>query len=135
MVAVVAAIVFLESGRREIPVQYAKRVVGSESMGDRAPIPLENQYSRRHPPIFASSIIAFSGDHHRFSIRAWVKAIGPSWRRGRSCTVDYVGLILFFCFFYTLVVLNPVDMADNMKNTEVSFRHSSMPRPPTHLQV
>ncbi len=117
MVGVVAAIVFLESGRRKIPVQYAKRVVGRRVYGGQSThIPLKINTAGVIPPIFASSIIAFPATIAGFIQYPWVKSIGEQLAPGSVLyTLLYVGLIVFFCFFYTAVVLNPVDMAENMK--------------------
>ncbi len=117
MLAVVAAIVFLESGRRKIPVQYAKRVIGRRVYGGQSThIPLKINTAGVIPPIFASSIIAFPATIAGFFETPWIKSLGAQLAPGSLLyTVLYVGLIIFFCFFYTAVVLNPVDMADNMK--------------------
>jgi preprotein translocase subunit SecY len=117
MLFVVAAIVFLESGRRKIPVQYAKRVIGRRVYGGQSThIPLKINTAGVIPPIFASSIIAFPATIAGFIQVDWVQAIGSQLAPGSLLyTLLYVGLIVFFCFFYTAVVLNPVDMADNMK--------------------
>ncbi len=117
MLAVVAAIVFLESGRRKIPVQYAKRVVGRRVYGGQnTHIPLKINTAGVIPPIFASSIIAFPATITGFIEVPWVQSIGAQLAPGSLIyTLLYVSLILFFCFFYTAVVLNPVDMSDNMK--------------------
>src|ERR671910_574583 len=117
MFGVVAAIVFLESGRRKIAVQYAKRVIGRRVYGGQSThIPLKINTAGVIPPIFASSIIAFPATIAGFFETPWIKAIGAQLSPGSLLyTLMYVGLILFFCFFYTAVVLNPVDMADNMK--------------------
>lgn len=117
MIAVVAAIVFLESGRRKIPVQYAKRVVGRRVYGGQSQhIPLKINTAGVIPPIFASSLIAFPATIAGFIQVPWVQSIGAQLAPGSVLyTLLYVGLIIFFCFFYTAVVLNPVDMADNMK--------------------
>ncbi|HEX9741565.1 MAG TPA: preprotein translocase subunit SecY [Nitrospiraceae bacterium] len=117
MLGVVAAIVFLESGRRKIPVQYAKRVVGRRVYGGQSThIPLKINTAGVIPPIFASSIIAFPATIAGFIQYPWVKTIGEQLAPGSVLyTLLYVGLIVFFCFFYTAVVLNPVDMAENMK--------------------
>ena len=86
-------------------------------MGDRAlDIPLKINTAGVIPPIFASSIIAFPATITGFFETPWIKAIGAHLAPGSLLyTLMYVGLIVFFCFFYTAVVLNPVDMADNMK--------------------
>jgi preprotein translocase subunit SecY len=117
MVAVVGAIVFLESGRRKIPVQYAKRVIGRRVFGGQSThIPLKINTAGVIPPIFASSIIAFPATIAGFIQIPWVQSIGAQLAPGSLVyTLMYVGMIIFFCFFYTAVVLNPVDMADNMK--------------------
>ncbi len=117
MLAVITAIVFLESGRRRVPVQYAKRVIGRRVYGGQSThIPLKINTAGVIPPIFASSIIAFPATITSFVQVPWVQALGAHLAPGSAVyTLLYVGLIIFFCFFYTAVVLNPVDMADNMK--------------------
>lgn len=117
MIAVVSAIVFLESARRKIPVQYAKRVVGRKVYGGQSThIPLKINTAGVIPPIFASSIIAFPATITGFIQIPWVHDISRQLAPGSVLyTFLYVGMIVFFCFFYTAVVLNPVDMADNMK--------------------
>ncbi|MBI5411152.1 MAG: preprotein translocase subunit SecY [Nitrospirae bacterium] len=117
MLGVVAAIVFLESGRRKVPVQYAKRVIGRRVYGGQSThIPLKINTAGVIPPIFASSIIAFPATIAGFIQVPWVQSLGAQLAPGSLLyTLLYVGLIVFFCFFYTAVVLNPVDMADNMK--------------------
>ncbi len=117
MLAVMAAIVFLESGRRKIAVQYAKRVVGRRVYGGQnTHIPLKINTAGVIPPIFASSIIAFPATITSFIQVPWVQSFGAQLAPGSLLyTLIYVSLIIFFCFFYTAVVLNPVDMADNMK--------------------
>ncbi len=117
MLVVVAAIVFLETGRRKIPVQYAKRVIGRRVYGGQSThIPLKINTAGVIPPIFASSLIAFPATIAGFIQVPWVQAIGDQLAPGSVLyTLMYVGLIIFFCFFYTAVILNPVDMADNLK--------------------
>jgi len=117
MAGVVTAIVYLESGRRKVPVQYAKRVVGRRVFGGQnTHIPLKINTAGVIPPIFASSIIAFPATIAGFIQVPWVQAIGAHLAPGSLVyTMMYVSMILFFCFFYTAVVLNPVDMSDNMK--------------------
>ncbi len=117
MILVIAAIVFLETGRRKIPVQYAKRVVGRRVFGGQSThIPLKINTAGVIPPIFASSIIAFPATIAGFITISWVRNIGTMLApRSVTYTILYVSLIVFFCYFYTAVVLNPVDIADNMK--------------------
>lgn len=117
MIGVIAAIVFLETGRRKIPVQYAKRVVGRRVFGGQSThIPLKINTAGVIPPIFASSIIAFPATIAGFIQYQWVQDFGKMLAPGSvTYTALYVGLIIFFCYFYTAVVLNPVDISDNMR--------------------
>ena len=117
MVGVIGAIVFLETGRRKIPVQYAKRVVGRKVFGGQSThIPLKVNTAGVIPPIFASSIIAFPATIAGFVQVPWVQHIGTMLAPGSvTYTLLYVGMIIFFCYFYTAVVLNPVDISDNMR--------------------
>jgi len=118
MVGVILAIVYLESGRRKIAVQYAKRVVGRQVFGGQSThIPLKINTAGVIPPIFASSLIALPATLAGFIPTVpWVKSIGENLSPGSVFyTLLYALLIIFFAFFYTAVVLNPVDMADNMK--------------------
>ena len=117
MVGVIGAIVFLETARRKIPVQYAKRVVGRRVFGGQSThIPLKINTAGVIPPIFASSIIAFPATIAGFVQIPWVQDFGKMLAPGSiTYTVLYVGMIIFFCYFYTAVVLNPVDISDNMR--------------------
>ncbi len=117
MVVVVAAIVFLESGRRKVPVQYAKRVIGRTSIWRaKHAHSTENQYSGSDSAYFRIVDYRISCDDCRVFRDALDQGFGAQLAPGSLLyTLMYVGLILFFCFFYTAVVLNPVDMADNMK--------------------
>jgi preprotein translocase subunit SecY len=117
MVAVIAAIIFMERGQRRIPVQYAKRVVGGAmSGGQNTHMPLKLNTSGVIPPIFASSILMFPATLAGFSNASWVMWLKDQLSRGALLyTVLYVGMIVFFAFFYTAVVFNPKDTADNLK--------------------
>jgi preprotein translocase subunit SecY len=119
MMAVVGAIVFLESGRRKLSVQYARRVVGNRVYGGQSThIPLKVNTAGVIPPIFASSLIAFPATIAGFFAVPWVQSIATSLSPGQFLyTVCYVSLIVFFAFFYTAVVLNPADIAENMKKS------------------
>ncbi len=119
MAFLVGAIVFLESGRRKLSVQYARRVVGNRVYGGQnTHIPLKINTAGVIPPIFASSLIAFPSIIAGFSSIPWVKSMSTALSPGQPLyTLVYVTLIVFFAFFYTAVVLNPVDMADNMKKS------------------
>ncbi len=117
MVGVIAAIIFMERGQRRITVQYAKRVVGRRVYGGQnTHLPLKINTSGVIPPIFASSIIMFPATIANFVAVPWVKSIAQSLTPGHwAYSFLYVGFIVFFCYFYTAVVFNPIDVADNMK--------------------
>jgi preprotein translocase subunit SecY len=117
MVGVIMAIVFMERGQRKVPVQYAKRVVGKKVYGGQSThLPLKINTSGVIPPIFASSILMFPTTVTSFIDVPWVKAFSAQMAPGSALyTGLYVGMIFFFCFFYTAVVFNPVDVADNLK--------------------
>lgn len=117
MVAVVAAIIFVEQGQRRIPVQYAKRVVGRRMYGGQSThLPLKINMSGVIPPIFASSIMMFPATITSFITIPWVQNIVSALTPGNPIyELLFVGMIFFFCYFYTAVTFNPVDVADNMK--------------------
>ncbi len=117
MVGVVGAIVFIERGQRKIPVQYAKRVVGRKVYGGQSThLPLKINTSGVIPPIFASSIIMFPATVAGFIAVPWVQGVAQQLSPGSTVyTLIYVGLIFFFSYFYTAIVFNPVDIADNLK--------------------
>jgi len=117
MLAVVAFIIFVEQGQRRIPVQYAKRMVGRKMYGGQSThLPLKINTSGVIPPIFASSIIMFPATIANFIDIPWVQAISSSLTPGGIIyNLLFVGFIFFFCYFYTAVTFNPVDVADNMK--------------------
>jgi preprotein translocase subunit SecY len=117
MVVVVGVIVFVERGQRRIQVQYARRVVGRRMYGGQSThLPLKVNTSGVIPPIFASSLLMFPATIASFTTNEWVRwgaqIITPgNWGHD----LVYVGLIIFFCYFYTAVTFNPVDVADNLK--------------------
>jgi len=117
MVAVVAVIVYVETAQRRIPVQYAKRVVGRKMYGGQSTfLPLKINTSGVIPPIFASSIIMFPATIANFIQYPIMKKISAMLSPSSVLyIVLYVGMIFFFCYFYTAIVFNPVDVADNMK--------------------
>jgi len=117
MVAVVAAIIFMERGHRKIPVQYAKRVVGRRIYGGSSThLPLRVNTSGVIPPIFASSLLMFPATIANFVDQPWAQSIAMMLSPGAFVyDAFYILLIIFFCYFYTAVQFNPVDVADNMK--------------------
>jgi preprotein translocase subunit SecY len=117
MLAVIAIIVFVERGQRRIPVQYAKRVVGRRIYGGQSThLPLKVNTAGVIPPIFASSLIIFPATIAQFLNVPFLTYL-TSWLRPGTLVYEslYVALIVFFCYFYTAVTFNPVDVADNMK--------------------
>ncbi|MEF9475160.1 MAG: preprotein translocase subunit SecY [Candidatus Mariimomonas ferrooxydans] len=117
MIAVVGIIVFVERGQRKIPIQYAKRVVGRKVYGGQSThLPLKVNTAGVIPLIFASSVIMFPATIASFIAIPWVQAIAGQLAPGTLFyTLIYVGMIFFFCYFYTAIIFNPVDIADNLK--------------------
>jgi preprotein translocase subunit SecY len=117
MVAIVGAIIYMERGQRKIPVQYAKRVVGRKVYGGQSThLPLKVNTAGVIPPIFASSIIMFPATVAGFIAIPWVQSIAGQLSPGKVLyTTIYIGMIIFFAYFYTAIIFNPVDIADNLK--------------------
>jgi preprotein translocase subunit SecY len=119
MVGVVGAIVFVERGQRRITVQYAKRVVGRRMYGGQSThLPLRVNTSGVIPVIFASSIIAFPQTIASFfqANNPWMQAVSEQLHWGMPLyNLLYVSFIIFFCYFYTAIVFNPDDVAENMR--------------------
>ena len=120
MIAVVGFIVLVERGQRRIPVQYAKRVVGRRMYGGQTThLPLKINTAGVIPPIFASSIIMFPATIANFmDVKQfpWVHTIVSFLSPGSVVyELIFVAFVIFFCYFYTAVHFNPVDVADNMK--------------------
>ncbi|MFI5021837.1 MAG: preprotein translocase subunit SecY [Alphaproteobacteria bacterium] len=119
-VAVVGAIVFIERAQRRIIVQYPKRQMGSRVFGgDSSHLPLKLNASGVIPPIFASSLLLLPVTIAGFSGTQgpeWLSEITAYLGHGRPLyMVGYVALIVFFCFFYSSIVFNPNDTAENLK--------------------
>ncbi|MBI5609240.1 MAG: preprotein translocase subunit SecY [Deltaproteobacteria bacterium] len=118
IVVVTATIVYFESAQRRILVQYAKRVVGRQVIqGANSYLPLKVNSAGVIPPIFASSILMFPATLANFfpdasMLVAAVNSLSPGHLLYNAM---YVALIVFFCYFYTAVTFNPVDVADNLK--------------------
>ncbi len=122
-IAITAAVVFVEKGQRRITVNYAKRQQGRRMLaGQTSHLPLKLNMAGVIPPIFASSIILFPA-----SLGSWFgQAEGMGWLRDISTTLApgqpiyalvYAAMIVFFCFFYTALVFNPNEIADNLKKS------------------
>jgi preprotein translocase subunit SecY len=122
-IGVTAVVVFVEKGQRRITVNYAKRQQGRRMLaGQSSHLPLKLNMAGVIPPIFASSIILFPA-----SLGSWFgQTDGMGWLRDISTTLSpgqpiytlvYAGMIVFFCFFYTALVFNPKEIADNLKKS------------------
>ncbi len=117
MVLVVGVIIYFERAHRRIPVQYARRIVGRRVYGGQSThLPLKVNTAGVIPPIFASSILLFPATLANFIKHPITKRISDTLAPGNvSYELLYVAFIIFFCYFYTAVTFNPVDVADNMK--------------------
>ncbi|MDP8214448.1 MAG: preprotein translocase subunit SecY [Candidatus Euphemobacter frigidus] len=114
-IGVVAAVIMVTQGQRQIPVQYAKRIVGRKIYGgQRTYIPLRVNQAGVIPIIFASALLMFPATLAGFipKLRALSSYLAPG---APLYSLLYVLLIIFFCYFYTAITFNPVDVADNMR--------------------
>ena len=119
-VAVIAFIVFMERAQRRIVIQYPKRQVGNKMFGgESSHLPLKLNAAGVIPPIFASSLLLMP-----LTVAGFSGGTGPDWlntltaylSRGQpGFLIIYIGMIVFFAFFYTSIVFNPADTADNLK--------------------
>jgi preprotein translocase subunit SecY len=119
-VAVVTFIVFMERGQRRILVQYPKRQHGNRMFGgESSHLPLKINVSGVIPPIFASSLLLMPATMASFGGAGgpeWLATIAAMLGRGQPLfLVLYVGLIVFFAFFYTSIVFNPQETAENLR--------------------
>lgn len=117
IVATFFAIIFIERGSRQVPIQYAKRVVGRKVYGGTNTfIPLKVNISGVIPPIFASSLIAFPATFAVFMHNGFLQQVSQQLSPGSMLyEIVFVGLVVFFCYFYTAVVFKTDDVADNLK--------------------
>ncbi len=118
MVAIISAVIFMEVAQRRITVQYSQRQGGGmQSMQTpTSHLPIKINFSGVIPPIFASSLLMFPATMAQFVSTPWLKelqsSLSPS---GTIFNILFVALIVFFSFFYTEIVFNPNDVADNLK--------------------
>ncbi|MEO7271134.1 MAG: SecY family transport protein, partial [Vicinamibacterales bacterium] len=118
MVVVIAAIVFVERGHRRVTVQYAKRVVGRRMYGGSSThIPLKVNTGGVIPVIFASSILAFPATiAQMFGEDTFMRRASEQLAWGMPLyNLLYISGIIFFCYFYTAIIFNPDDVAENMR--------------------
>ncbi|MBX3161932.1 MAG: preprotein translocase subunit SecY [Deltaproteobacteria bacterium] len=119
VVCTIAAICFFERSHRRVPVQYTKRQVGRKMYsGAQSYLPLKLNVSGVIPPIFASSILMFPAQIANMAGSGWMQEFASilnpmDWRY----SLIFTTLVMFFSFFYTAVVFNPVDVADNLKKS------------------
>ena len=118
MVLVIGAVVFIERGHRRVTVQYAKRVVGRRMYGGTSThIPLKVNTGGVIPVIFASSILAFPATAATaFPVGGWFQTVTDQMQNGMPAYyLLFCGGIIFFAYFYTAIIFNPDDVADNMR--------------------
>ncbi len=117
MLAVVAFICFMEKAHRRIPIHYARRVIGRKVYGGQSThLPLKVNTAGVIPPIFASSIIMFPATIANFIRVPWMQSVAQALRPGSLIYESiYVALIIFFCYFYTAIIINPTDIAENLQ--------------------
>jgi preprotein translocase subunit SecY len=121
VVAVIAFVVYMERAQRRLVVQYPKRQVGMKMFGgDSSHLPLKINSANVIPPIFASSLLLLPATILGFMANEqsplWLQDISGMLQHGQPLfMLLYAALIIFFCFFYTAIVVNPDDLADNLK--------------------
>ena len=118
MILVIGAVVFIERGHRRVTVQYARRVVGRRMYGGTSThIPLKVNTGGVIPVIFASSILAFPATAATaFPVGGWFQTVTDQLQNGMPAYyLLFVGGIIFFAYFYTAIIFNPDDVAENMR--------------------
>jgi preprotein translocase subunit SecY len=117
MAAVLVGIIYVERGQRRIPIQYAKRMMGRKLYGGQSShLPLRVNTAGVIPPIFASSILMFPATIANFSSVEWLQRFSSFFDPGSFVyNLFYIAMIVFFCFFYTAIIFDPKDIAENLK--------------------
>jgi preprotein translocase subunit SecY len=118
IVLALGLVVFVERGQRRIPIQHARRVVGKKvTQGGMSYFPLRVNTAGVIPPIFASSLLMFPLTIGQFTDNPAIQAFINDYLNPNDILYNgvYIGLIIFFCFFYTAIVINPVDVSENIK--------------------
>jgi len=117
MAGVLVGIIYVERGQRRIPIQYAKRMMGRKLYGGQSShLPLRVNTAGVIPPIFASSILMFPATIANFSNVQWLKQFSSFFNPGSLVyNLIYITMIVFFCFFYTAIIFDPKDIAENLK--------------------
>jgi len=138
--AVIAFVVFVERGQRQIPIEYAQQMRGRKMFGgQQGHLPLKLNMAGVIPPIFASSIILFpatlGGWFGQSENMGWLKDIATSLSPGQPLYILlYAAAIVFFCFFYTAIVFNPMDTANQLKK-QGAFMYKLRPGPQTARKI
>lgn len=120
--AVISCVIFLEKGERKVPVQYAKRVIGNKLYGGQTSfIPLKLNPSGVVPVIFASAILGMPMTLAGMVASRWpsLNNLVNTWFSYNSAFYNVLnaGLIVFFAFFYTAIIFNPLELADNLRKS------------------
>jgi preprotein translocase subunit SecY len=119
-VAVIGFVVVVERGQRRIPIQHARRVVGKKiQQGGMSYFPLRVNTAGVIPAIFASSLLMFPLTIGQFTESTAIQGFIDTYLNPASFLYQlvYIGLIVFFCYFYTAIMINPVDVAENIKRS------------------
>ena len=116
ILVVIAAVIYIDRGQRRIPVNYAKRVIGRRVMGGTSTyIPLKVNGANVVPIIFASAFLSIPAQLAMFIDVAWFQTFAEAVASGPINWVITFVLIVFFSYFYTALVFNPIDLADNLR--------------------
>ena len=117
MLATLGFIVFMERGQRRLPIHYAKRMMGRKMYGGQTShLPLRINTAGVIPPIFASSILMFPATVANFSQVEWLNRLSAFFQPTSIVyNLVFVALIVFFCYFYTAIIFDPKDIAENLK--------------------
>ncbi|MDC0749811.1 MULTISPECIES: preprotein translocase subunit SecY [Polyangium] len=122
VVAAIAVIAFFENGRRQIPIVYSRRQVGRRVYGaQNAHLPLKVNTAGTIPPIFASSLLMFPATLANMNVPGADKLQSIISGGGWVFNTGYALLIVFFCYFYTSVTFQPVDVAENLKKQQANI--------------
>jgi preprotein translocase subunit SecY len=122
IVLVIGTVAFFENGRRQIPIVYSRRQVGRRVYGGQtAHLPLKVNTAGTIPPIFASSLLMFPATLANMNVPGADKLQAIINRGDWVFNTGYALLIIFFCFFYTNVTFQPVDVAENLKKQQANI--------------
>ena len=118
----IATVVFFERAQRRVPIQYARRQIGRKVYGGQTShLPLKVNMASMIPPIFASSLLFFPATLANFGVPGMTRFSGVLNRGDWVFHTFFGGLCIFFCFFYTAVTFQPVDVADNLKKQQANI--------------